>query len=518
MYLTQGLQRALQQNPDVIATIYQGRQRTYQELGDRVARSAALLRSIGVQPGDRVGMLGLNSDWYFEFYLSVYWAGGVVNPANIRWSPLEIAYSLNDCDTRVLFVDDHFLSIIDQLREKTDCLKTLIYVGDGRAPAGMLDYEEALKSLSPVTDAMRGGEDLAGVFYTGGTTGWPKGVMLPHRSLYTNSICMIAEGAGGVGRVGLHAAPMFHMADYCLLNTLMQISGTNVIIPKFEVLDVMQAIERHRVEETILVPTMIQALVDHPDIGNYDLSSLANVLYAGSPISEGLLVRALQKLPNAGFTQLYGMTELSPVVTVLSRESHKESGRAQSKHRSAGRTMIGCEVKVVGLDDNELPRCSVGEVIARGPGTMLGYWNRPAETSAALRNGWMHTGDGGYMDEDGFVYIVDRIKDMIVTGGENVYSAEVETALSTHAAVASCAVIGIPSVKWGEIVQAFVIVKDEASATEADLIAHCKTRIAGYKCPKAVVFVDSMPLSGAGKILKTVLREPYWRGRERNVS
>jgi acyl-CoA synthetase (AMP-forming)/AMP-acid ligase II len=518
MYLTQGLRRAVQQTPGATASVFQGRRRTFAELGARVARLGGLLRGLGVAPGDRVGMLSLNSDWYLEYYPGVYWAGGAVNPINTRWSPAEIAFSLEDCQTGILLVDDHHAALVPELRRRCPGLHTVVHVGDGPAPEGMLGYEALLAQAEPVADALRGGEDLAGVFYTGGTTGSPKGVMLPHRGLYSNAVGVVAEGAVQHGCIGLHTAPMFHLADGCFMNAMFASGGTHVIVPRFDPVAVLETIQDEGVTEALLVPTMIQMLVDHPDIGRYRIGSLRNVLYGASPISEGLLDRAMRAIPAAGFTQLYGMTELSPMATVLSQDMHREAGRRKGRHRSAGRAAIGCEVRVVDAMGNEVARGEVGEVAVRGPGVMLGYWNKPAETAAALRDGWMFTGDGGRMDEDGYLFIVDRIKDMIVTGGENVYSVEVESAVAAHPAVASCAVIGVPNDQWGELVHAFIVRKPGASVDEAAIVAHCKERIAGYKCPRQVSFIDAMPLSGAGKILKTQLRAPFWEGRDRKVA
>ncbi|ARU04024.1 fatty-acid--CoA ligase [Comamonas serinivorans] len=518
MYLTQSLHRAIQQTPDRPITVFQGRRRTFAEFGARIARYAGALHRLGLAQGDRVGILSLNSDWYLEYYLGTYWAGGAVNPINIRWSAAEIAYSLDDCQTRILLVDDSFLPLLGEIRQLSRELQTVIHVGDGPAPAGLLSYEQLVADTAPVADARRGGDELAGVFYTGGTTGSPKGVMLSHRNLYVNAMAMVAEGAVPHGCVGLHAAPMFHLADGAFMNAMLHGGGTHVMVPRFEPVAVMQAIATERVTDALLVPTMVQMLVDHPALTQHDVSSVTGILYGASPIGEGLLDRAMQAFPSVGFTQLYGMTELSPVATILTREMHGEAGRSRGRHRGAGRAALGSEVRIVDLDDREVPRGEVGEVAVRGPGVMMGYWNKPAETAAAVREGWMHTGDGGRMDEDGYIYIVDRMKDMIVTGGENVYSVESESALATHPAVAVCAIIGVPSEQWGEAVHAFVVLKPGQQATPDELIAHCRTRIAAYKCPRSVDFIEAMPLSGAGKVLKTTLRAPFWAGRDRQVA
>ncbi|MGJ7509763.1 long-chain-fatty-acid--CoA ligase [Variovorax sp. GT1P44] len=518
MYLTQSFHRAISTRPGAIASVYRDRRRTFAQMGDRVARLAGALRKLGLQPGDRVGMLALNSDRYLEYYMAVYWAGCAVNPANIRWSAAEIAFSLDDCDTRVLIVDDQFAPMVPELLRRSVALRTLIHAGDGATPEGMLSYETLIAESEPAEDAGRGGSDLAGVFYTGGTTGFPKGVMLSHAGLYVNALAIVAEGAVRDGDIGLHAAPMFHLADGAFMNAMFACGGTHVMIPAFTPLAVLEAIGRDRITASLLVPTMIQMTVDHPEVPRHDLSSLRSVIYGASPISEALIDRATRALPRVGFFQAYGMTELSPVATMLRPEFHTREGRALGKVRSAGRPTYCVELRIEDIDGSELPRGEVGEIAVKGPGMMLGYWNRPEESAQALRGGWMHTGDAGRMDEEGFVFVVDRIKDMIVTGGENVYSVEVENAVLQHASVAACAVIGIPCDKWGEQVHAVVVLKAGAAATGEDIQAHCKTLIANYKCPRSIEFIAALPLSGAGKVLKTALRAPHWEGRERAIA
>ena len=304
MHLTQGLHRALQQLPDETASVFLGRRRTFSELGSRVSRLAGGLRNLGVKAGDRVGMLSLNSDRFLEYYLAVYWAGGVVNPVNTRWSPAEIAYSLNDCETLVLIVDDTFLHLIEDLKQRSKVLKTLIHAGDGAAPVDMHSFEGLIADTAPVEDAYRGGGDLAGVFYTGGTTGFPKGVMLSHQGLFTNALIYLAEGLVPQCCVGLHAAPMFHLTDGGLMNAMIAGCSTHVIIPKFEPLAVLEAIQAERVTTTTLAPTMIQMLADHPEVERFELDSLTNVVYSASSISEALFERAMKILPSADFNQV----------------------------------------------------------------------------------------------------------------------------------------------------------------------------------------------------------------------
>jgi long-chain acyl-CoA synthetase len=517
MYLTQGLHRSWRSQPDHAATIFGERRRTYREFVDRVARLAGALETLGMGAGDRVGMLALNSDRYLEFFYGTWWGGGAVNPINIRCSSAEIAYSLDDCATRILLVDDQFKHLADEIRCRSKMLRTLVYAGDGVTPEGMLNYEQLLAHADPVPDTYRAGTDLAAVMYTGGTTGFPKGVMLSHSNLATNSLAVIAAGITHAEGRALLIAPLFHAAVGALMHGHVMAGGTCVIAPLFTPVAMLRAIQQHRITHLLLVPTMIQLATDYPQADEYDVSTLRVLTYGGSVISEAVLGRAMKRFPNADFYQAYGMTELSPCATYLEPRDHREGGKC-GLLRSAGRASLATEVRVVDECDVEVPQGTVGEVVVRGATVMLGYWNKADETATALRGGWMHTGDGGYMDENGYLYIVDRMKDMIISGGENVYSAEVENSLALHPAVAVCAVIGIPSDQWGETVHAVVVLKPGASATTDELSAHCRTQIAGFKCPTSIEFRDALPMTGAGKVQKTELRKPFWGGRFRAVN
>ena len=517
-YLTQSLHRVLQLRSKHPATVFGERRQTWAEVGDRVARLAGALQGLGLRAGERVGMMALNSDRYLEYYFGTWWAGCVVNPVNVRWSPAEVAYSLDDCDTTVLIVDDHFAPMVAELRTRSRSLRTVIHVGVGAPPEGMLSWERLVAQASPAQDAMRAGDDLAGVFYTGGTTGFPKGVMLSHTNLASNALTDVADGLVAPDGTALMVAPMFHLAATALLLSNMIVGSRLVFLPSFTPQGVLGAIQAEQVTSALLVPTMIQMVIDHPSLKDHDTRSLRDVAYGASPISEGVMNRALAALPGARFTQAYGMTELSPCATFLPPWYHTAEGRGAGKIRSAGRAASACEVRITDPDDREVPRGTVGEVCVRGPGVMQGYWNQPELTAQALRGGWMHTGDAAYMDEDGFVFIVDRVKDMIVTGGENVYSVEVESALSQHPAVAAASVIGIPDDKWGEAVHAVVVFKPGQSASAEALVAHARGLIAGYKCPRSIEVREALPLTAAGKVQKTELRKPFWEGQSRNVA
>jgi long-chain acyl-CoA synthetase len=518
MNITQGLRRALQIKPYGVAILEGERKIEWAELGERVSRVASALRKNGVGKGDRVAVLMLNSSRYLELYLAVGWAGAVIVPLNIRWSVPENRHALEDCGVHFLIVDDMFMEAGRTLTIAIPGL-ALVYAGDHEAPVDIALYEEWLGASAPIPDAMAGGDELAGIFYTGGTTGQSKGVMLSHSNLMSSALSFLADGCFPREAVYLHAAPMFHLANGAAMYCMLLNAGTNAIIKAFSPDAVVQAIERFRVSHTLLVPTMIQMLVDHPGLAERDFSSLREIVYGASPISEALLDRAMARLPGVRFRQAYGMTELSPLATLLLPEEHIGAGRAKGRHRSAGRVAIGVEAKIVDANDQVVSRGTVGEIAIRGDVVMMGYWNRPEETAKAVVDGWMHTGDGGYMDEDGFIYVVDRVKDMIITGGENVYSLEVENVLAQHPAVLQCAVIGIPDPQWGEAVHAIVVVKPGAKVEPVDLINFCKERIGGYKCPRSVdLRSDPLLMSGAGKILKRELRRPFWESQKRGVA
>ena len=519
MYITQALHRAVQQVPARVAVRFKDRQRTFVEYADRVARLAGALQALGMRPGDRVAMLALNSDRYLEYQMAVLWGGGVLNPCNTRWSAKEILYALDDSGSSILLVDDAFEDHVAQFRRESTCLREVIHCGEGEVPTGMHGYEQLLLQHAPVPDALRRGDDLAGIFYTGGTTGFPKGVMLSHANMCASALSVYSDEVVHDDGTYLHVAPMFHLADMGFAHAQWFASATHAILPSFEPESLLDTLERDRVTSVLLVPTMIQMLVDHPAIRKpRDLSALKTIIYGASPISEALIERVMDVLPAVSFVQGYGMTELSPIATLNGAYHHSREGRKLGKLSSAGRAARCMEVRIVDANDREVPRGTVGEVVVRGPNVMLGYWNQPELTAQAVRDGWMHTGDGAWMDEDGFVFIADRMKDMIVSGGENVYSGEVENAIARHPAVAACAVIGIPDDRWGETVHAVVVAKAGATVTIDELIAHCRELIAGYKCPRSIAIVDTLPLSGAGKVLKAQLREPFWRGRTRRVA
>jgi len=519
MQITSILRRAAQVNPNGAATIFKDRSHSWSEFRTRVAKLAGAFQALGMKPDDRVALLALNSDRYVEYFYATVWGGGAMMPMNIRWAPAECAYALNDAGAKILLVDDAFAPAAAAIQAEVKGLKTLIYCGDGDTPDGMLNYEDILAAADPAPDAGRGDDDLAGIFYTGGTTGFPKGVMLSHTNFYVGGISnsQALELVDGV--VYLHAAPMFHIADLLFFVAVTFAAGTHVVIPMFTPDATLDAIERHRPSHVLLVPVMLQMVMQSPKLAQTDISSLELIAYGASPITEATLTEAFKQFPKARFLQAFGQTELSPVATILSTDYHVLDGPKSGKLRSAGRATRVCEIRIVDEAGADVAPGSVGHIIVKGPITMLGYWNKPDVTAETIIDGWVHTGDAGYMDDEGFVFLMDRIKDMVVSGGENVYSAEVENAIGQHPAVATSAVIGIPSEQWGESVHAIVILNPDATVSETELKDHCHGLIAGYKCPRSIEFrTDPFPLSGANKVLKTELRKPFWEGRDRKIS
>ena len=517
MLLTQPLHKALREQPRRLAMVYGERRHSYAAFVDRVARIAGVLQTHGVHTGERVAVLAANSDRYLEILYGCWWAGAVVSPVNLRWSAEEVLYSLDDCAASVLLVDDAGLAVAQQVRARAASLKASFHFGD-TAVEGWADFEALIAAAEPLADAMRQGDDLAAVLYTGGTTGRPKGVMLSHDNLAVGALATLVATPRPQPAVGLHVAPLFHVGGIAFAIQLLSRLATQVLIPAFSAEAVLQNVQTQRVTETFLVPTMLKLVVEYPQFRDYDTSSLGSVLYGAAPIDEALLDAAITRFPGAGFAQCYGMTEASPVVAALPAWCHQRQGHAAGKLMAAGVPVATAEIRIVDADARELAAGQAGEVVVRGPTVMQGYWNKPEQTAAALRDGWLHTGDVGYLDEDGFLFIVDRLKDMIVSGGENVYSAEVENAILKHPAVSACAVIGIPDARWGESVHAVVVLHDVAALDEARLVEHCRGLIAGYKCPRSVEFRPQLPLSAAGKLLKYALREPYWRDHRRGIA
>ena len=510
------IERASRLNPNGIATRYKDRQYDWTELQSRIARLGAALAELPFDEADRVAILSLNSDRFYEALFAIPWAGYCVVPLNTRWALPENEYAINDSDTRVLLFDDAFLDQAESLLQKCKNLDVAIYMGEGECPTWASSYEDMIDVHQPIAASSRGDDDMAGIFYTGGTTGFPKGVMQSHKAIWASALGLLPNSEMERSSVYLHVAPMFHMADFAgTMNTTI-CCGANIIHQSFDPSQVLASIAEEKITHVLMVPAMLKMVLGHPDAATADVSSLECLLYGASPMPAASLQECMSLWPNVGLVQAYGQTELAPIVSSLSKQAHREGGE---KLKSAGRPTSISDVRLVDEQGNECPLGSSGEIVVKGPHAMIGYWKKPEETAKALRDGWVYTGDAGVFDADGYLYIVDRVKDMVVTGGENVFTTEVENAVISHDAVFDVAVIGVPHEEWGEAVHAIVILQPGKNAAEAELIEHCRAQIAGYKLPKTISFREqAMPLSGAGKVLKTELRKPFWEGRDRQVN
>lgn len=473
------LARAARLFASEVAVVDGERAVTYGELDRRV-------RALGGLEAQRVGFLGANSLAHMECWLGLPAFGRVLVDLNYRLSAAELAFMVQDAELDVLFVDEERRAVGEALG----------------VPVLSPDDYEALVAGAPRPFPGVDEDALATISYTGGTTGTPKGVMLSHRNLLANALHNLAVTGHGAEDRWLHVCPMFHVAGTSNVFACTWVGARSVILPRFEARAVLAAVARHGITHAVFVPTMLAMLLELA--GGCDVSSLRHVQYAASPISPDLQRRVLEWLPDCDVVQFYGMTEAAPTVTRLSRADH------DVRPASMGVPVPGVQAEV------RAPRGEVGELWVRGPNVMLGYWNRPDATAAALVDGWYRTGDLAREDEDGYLFMVDRAKDMIITGGENVYSVEVEAVLASHPAVEEVAVFGVPSERWGEAVHAVVVAGGEVS--EAELIAWCRDALGGFKVPRAITFADEpLPKSGAGKLLKNRLRDPYWEGRERRV-
>lgn len=482
---------------------------TYRQFGARLRRLHSALAELGTAPGHRVAILSFNSIPFLELYCGVSMAGRVQVPLNFRWAEPELAYALQDSGARLLFTDRD-PGALGELVERV--------IRTDASDGATSEYEALLDGVGETDfDDGVGEDDLAGLFYTGGTTGTSKGVMLTHRNLMANAVnIQYTQPMSGDDRY-LVMAPMFHAAGSVSVLQSLLVGATQVILPAFSPTAMLDLVEAERITQTLGVPTMVAATVEEQLAHPRDVSSLRAYAHGGSPIALEVLRRARQAFPGVAFVHLYGTTETSPIVTGLPDEIDVLD---DERGKSAGRPVILCEVAIRDADGNAVPAGTPGEVTVRGDNVMVGYWNKPDQTAAALRDGWYWTGDVGRLDESGNLYLLDRSKDMIITGGENVYCTEVEDAIYTHPAVLEATVFGIPSDEWGEAVHAVVVLRPDAPPTSAEeLMAHCRARIAGYKVPRSIEFrTEPLPTSGPGKVLKRELRRPYWEGRDRAIA
>jgi acyl-CoA synthetase (AMP-forming)/AMP-acid ligase II len=501
------------------AFVFEGRTTTYAAFDRHVNQVANGLIALGVGPGDRVAYLGKNSDVYFEAFFGAAKAGAVMAPINWRLAPPEVAYIVKDAMAKVLLVGPEF---IDQARALLPDLPTVEQVI--ATEGGAADWPElaAWRDAQATTDPQRDApyDGVALQLYTSGTTGNPKGAMLTNRNLLTSRVLQF--GADEVWNrwtaddVSLVAMPVFHIGGTGWAIAALARGAKSVVAREFDPYAVLDFIERDRISKMFMVPAAMQIVVRHPRAREIDFSCLKYMLYGASPIPLDLL-RECMEVFGCGFVQMYGMTETTGTIVALGPEDHDPAGN--QRMRSAGKALPGVELKIVGPDGQSLAPNEVGEIATRSSANMAGYWNLPEATAKTIdAEGWLLTGDAGFLDEDGYLYIHDRIKDMIITGAENVYPAEVENAIFGHPGVADVAVIGVPDAQWGEAVKAVVVKKPGCDPTPAEIIAWARERIAAYKTPKTVDFIDALPRNPSGKILRRQLRDPHWEGVGRQVN
>jgi fatty-acyl-CoA synthase len=515
------LRYAEQQYPDKTAVVCGPERFSYAQFAERAERLAGGLRNIGVKPGDRVAFLSMNCHRLLEAYYGVVEAGGVLLPLNVRLAPDELAFILNHAEASVLFLQNDFCGLVDSFRQKLSTVRSFCLL-DSRPQAAWLmpqTYDEIVAAAKPYRREITEFDEnsVAELFYTSGTSAHPKGVMLTHRNVYLHALSAALSRENPDDSAHLHTIPLFHANGWGAAHTLTLRGFKHVMTSRFDPVEVFRLIENERVRSLGLVPAMAIALVNSPEFHKYDLSSLEWVNLGGAASSPTLVREVEQKLRCACYSG-YGLTETAPVLTT---SSMKPGLRWEGEQRFTGQAMtgyavFGVELRVVDANDNDVARDGkqIGEIVARSDGVMEGYWKQPEATAEVMRSGWFHTGDLATWNADGYILIVDRKKDIIVSGGENVSSLEVEKALLANPAVLEVAVIPVPDEKWGEVPKALVVLKPGAQLKESELIEFCRSRLAHYKCPRSVEFLESLPKTGTGKILKRELRKKYWQGQD----
>jgi fatty-acyl-CoA synthase len=507
------------QFPRKTAVVCQDLRFTYADFGDRVGRLAGALRAAGVKPGDRVAFLSLNCHRLLEAYFGVLAAGGILLPLNIRLAGPELTYILNDSGATVLFLEQEFVGLVDSFRQDLRTVRSF-HLLDGVSPAAWLsdqNYDQMLASATPYRPELTEFDEnsVAEIFYTSGTSASPKGVMLTHRNVYLHAMSIALYHRARFEDVGLHTIPLFHANGWGAAHTITSVGATHVMVPRFLPEEVFRLVQREKVTGLSLVPIMATVLVNSPARSKYDLSSVQWAVIGGAA-SNPTLIRDVEQTLGFKCFSGYGLTECSPS---LSTAEMKPDMQCTVEERTVLQAMTGyaypgCELRVVDDEDNDVPHDGVtmGEIIARSDGVMAGYWQQPEATAEAMRGGWFHTGDMAVIAENGYILIVDRKKDIIVSGGENISSLDVEKILLAHPGVLEAAVIPVAHQKWGEVPKAVVVVKLGSKLGEVELIEFCRARLAHYKCPQSIEFCEGLPKTATGKVLKRELRKKYQVG------
>ncbi|MGE4323789.1 MAG: long-chain-fatty-acid--CoA ligase [Sphingobium sp.] len=496
--------------PDKAAILHFDGELTYGALDRNANRVANGLRAMGLDRQSRVILLSKNDPRYFELFFGAARAGMALAPANWRLTAEELTFVIQDSQAPLVFVSSEYAPLIASIRADLPAVRDVIVFDEGYAE--WLDAQ----SDAPLSLA-RDPEDDVLQLYTSGTTGLPKGAMLTDRTMmfYLRQMAVSPVGPYGPGTLVMVPLPLFHVGGACWgLNALYN-GEADLLLREASAPVIVEAFRRFPVTKAGMVPAVMKMVIDHPDAADIDFSRLDTLSYGASPISQELLAQ-VQQVFACNLVQMFGMTESCSLATFLPPEDHVPE-RAE-KMLSVGKAAQGVGLRIVGPDGADLPAGQSGEVLLSGENIMKGYWQRPADTQKAIVGGWYYSGDAGYLDSEGYLFLRDRIKDMIISGGENVYSAEVERVLFSNPDIADVAVIGVPHPVWGEAVKAVVVPAAGARVDEASVIAHARTKLAGYKCPKSVDFVDALPRNGSGKVLKRDLRAPYWEGQERSVA
>jgi len=512
MNLVDSLYKVSRLYPDKMGVICGEERFTYREFSSRSYRLAEGFKGQGIGKGDRIAILHQNCHYFLEAYYAAAVIGAILCPLNYRLSAREVAFILRDTDARALIAQPMFATLVGEALDQIEKEVKVYWTSKGQPPSDGNLIETMMNAASgKMTETEVSEGDIAQLYYTSGTTGRQKGVMLTHKNVAIHALGTIAELKMTDEDRWIHVAPMFHLADAWATWAVTWVGGTHIMVPEFETESVMTLMEKEKVTLTNMIPTMLNLMVNDATIQDRDFSSLRVMLSGGAPIAPEV-VRKIMDAFKCDYIQTYGMTETAPYLTmsILKDYLKERPEKERFKHKAAtGRPVIFVQLKVIREDGTEVAwdDCEVGEIIVRGDSVTPGYWHLPEETKKALQDGWLHTGDLAVVDGEGYVNIVDRKKDMIVTGGENVYSTEVENILYEHPAVLEAAVIGIPDPKWGEAVHACLVLKEGMTATEQEIITFCKKNLARYKAPKSVEFLSSLPRTGSGKIYKKGLRD-----------